>query len=183
MADIIIKGEDITQQLLPIKSNKSPGPEEVPARVLKELAPQIAPYLGVIFIKSLSEVKVTQDWKLANATPISKKGNRPVPGNYRLISLTSLSCKILDHTIVSNIMTYLDSSNFLHTSQHDFLKDRSWETQLALLLQDILKSGESKEQVDAIIFDFKKAFDNFLHTKLIYKLDLRVKFKSSKLGS
>jgi hypothetical protein len=42
MADIIIKRDGIINLLRSIKSNKSPGPEEIPARVLKELAPQIA---------------------------------------------------------------------------------------------------------------------------------------------
>jgi hypothetical protein len=145
MADIISKRESITKQLQSIKSNKSPAPEEIPARVLTELTPQLAPYLEVIFVKSLSEGKLPHDWKIARVAPIFKKGNRQDPGNYRPIFLTSLSCKILEHIIVSNIMTYLDSSNFLHTSQHDFCKYRSCETQLALFLQDILKSSESKK--------------------------------------
>jgi hypothetical protein len=63
MADIIIKREGIIKQLESIESNKSPGPEEIPARILKELAPQIAPYLEVIFTKSLSEGEVPQDRK------------------------------------------------------------------------------------------------------------------------
>jgi hypothetical protein len=144
MADIVIKREGITKKLRSIKSNKSPGPKEIPVRVLKELAPQIAPYLEAIFIKSLSEGKVPHDWKIANVTPIFKEGNRQDPGNYRPISLTSLSCKILEHIIVSNIMTHLESRNFLHTSQRGFRKYRSCETQLALFLQDILNPVNRK---------------------------------------
>jgi hypothetical protein len=170
MADIIIKREGIINLLRSIKSNKSPGPEEIPARVLKELAPQIALFLEIIFTKSINEGKVPEDWKIANVTPIFKKGNRQDPGNYRPISLTSLSCKILEHIIVSNIMTHLDNNDFLHKSQHGFRKFRSCETQLALFLHDILTSGESKKQVDAVFLDFKKAFDKVPHNKLILKL-------------
>jgi hypothetical protein len=72
--------------------------------------------------------------------------------------------------IVSNIMTCLDSINFLHTSQHGFRKSRSWGTQFALFLQDLLKSGESKKPVEAIFLDFKKAFDKVFPEKLIHKL-------------
>jgi hypothetical protein len=170
MREITIQRSGVIKQLRSIKSNKSPGPEGIPARVLKDLAPQIAPFLEIVFNKSLSEGKVPQDWKLANVTPIFKKGNRHDPGNYRPISLTSLSCKILEHIVVSNIMAHLDKHNFLHDNQHGFRKGRSCETQLAFFLHDILKASDSKKKVDAIFLDFKKAFDKVPHKKLIHKL-------------
>jgi hypothetical protein len=45
MADIITKREGIINLLRPIKNNKSLGPEEIPYRVFKKLAPQIALFL------------------------------------------------------------------------------------------------------------------------------------------
>jgi hypothetical protein len=41
-----------------------------------DLAPQIAPVLEIIFIKSIAEGKVPQHRKLVNVTPIIIKGNR-----------------------------------------------------------------------------------------------------------
>jgi hypothetical protein len=167
MADIIIKFEGIINLLQSIKSNKSPGPVEIPACVLKKLAPQMALFLEIIFTKSANEGKVPQDWQIEKVTLIFTNGNRRDRGNYRPISLTSLSCKILEQIIVSNIMTHLDKNDFLHKSQHGFRKFRSCETQLALFLHDILTSGESKKQVDAVFLDFKKPFDKVPHNKLI----------------
>jgi sarcosine oxidase/L-pipecolate oxidase len=141
----------------------------MPACILKELAPQIAPFWEIIFTKSLSEAKV-QDWKLANVPPILKIGNGHDPGNYLPTSLTSLSCKIFEHIIVSTIMTYLDNRNFFHDNQHSFWKGRSCETQLTLFLRDILKASDSKTKVDAIFLDFKMAFNKVPHKKLILKL-------------
>ena len=116
MEEISIQRDGITKQLQSIKNRKSPGPEGISARVLKELAPQIAPYLEIIFKKSLSEGKLPLDWKIASVTPIFKKGTRHDPGNYRPISLTSIIGKILEHIVVSNIMIFLDRRNFMAVS-------------------------------------------------------------------
>jgi hypothetical protein len=58
MSVIAIQFSRVIKQLRSIKSNKSPGPEGIPACVLKDLAPQIAPFFEMVFNKSLSEGKV-----------------------------------------------------------------------------------------------------------------------------
>ena len=170
MPEIEISLQGIENLLKSISPNKSPGPEEIPARVFRDLGPEIAPYLQVVFNKSLTESKVPKDWKVANITPIFKSGDRESPCNYRPISLTSISCKVLEHIIVSSVMRHLDGQNLLIASQHGFRKGRSCETQLALFTHDILVSGEDNVPVDAIFLDFKKAFDKVPHNKLIIKL-------------
>ena len=42
--------------------------------VLKECSSEIAPVLAYIFNESLAQDAVPDDWRLANATPIFKKG-------------------------------------------------------------------------------------------------------------
>ena len=51
MPDIEITTAGIARQLQIIKPHKSPGPENIPAKVLKEMAIEIAPYLTNIFAK------------------------------------------------------------------------------------------------------------------------------------
>ena len=169
---ITIREDGIVKLLQQINPNKAPGPEDIPARVLKEVAESAAPYLKVIFDKSMSEGKVPRDWKIANVTPILKSGLKEDPANYRPISLTSLSGKIMEHIITSSLMSFLEASNFIIRNQHGFRKTRSCETQLALLTHDVLKSAENKRQVDAIFLDFRKAFDKVPHKKLLYKLKI-----------
>ena len=48
------------------KINKATGPDELPARLLKELSNELSPILVVLFQASLNQGKVPQDWKLAN---------------------------------------------------------------------------------------------------------------------
>ena len=57
-------------------------------------------------------------------------------------------------------------SNF----RHGFHKQRNCETQLIKAIHDLVSTWNSKEQVDAFIFDFSKAFDRVPHQRLLYKL-------------
>jgi len=54
-------------------------------------------------------------------------------------------------------------------SQHGFRKHRSCETQLILTIDDLSRSLNNSEQVDAILLDFSKAFDKVPHRHLLYK--------------
>ena len=74
----------------------APGPDGLSPFTLKELSTEICFPLTVIFQRSLNEGLVPSDWKLANVTPIFKKGSKFEPGNYRTVSLTSILCKVME---------------------------------------------------------------------------------------
>jgi hypothetical protein len=50
------------------------GPDQIPARILRDLVDVIAPPLTLIFQKSLDEGNIPNDWRTANVTAIFKKG-------------------------------------------------------------------------------------------------------------
>ena len=50
---------------------------------------------------------VPEDWRRANVLTIFKKGTKVATGNYRLVSLTSHLCKILESIIKDNIVAHL----------------------------------------------------------------------------
>ena len=102
--------------------------------------------------------------------PIFKKGDRLQPINYRPISLTSITCKMLERIITSNIVQHLDSHNILHDAQHGFRKHRSTETQFIQLIENLAHNIDNRIQTDAILLDFQKAFDKVPHHRLLYKL-------------
>ena len=75
--------------------HKAPGPDNIPARVLKHCPGSIAPVLQKIYQASIETKYLQSDWRRANIAPVFKKGNRSCPANYRPVSLTSIPCKIL----------------------------------------------------------------------------------------
>ena len=138
--------------------------------VLKTLADDVAPALAQIFQVSLDTGKLPQDWLSANVTCAFKKGDRHDPPNYRPISLTSVSCKILEHIIHTHIMSHLESHNILTKLNHGFRAGYSTETQLITTVQDLLTSFDLGKQIDIAILDFSKAFDTVPHDRLLLKL-------------
>ena len=92
MPPIQINSEGILHLLLDLKSNIAPGPDKIPARLLKELAYELAPVLAVLYKEQSC---LPTEWKNANVVPIFKKKNRACPLNYRPVSLTSICCKLL----------------------------------------------------------------------------------------
>ena len=71
--------------------------------------------------------------------------------NYRPISLTSISWKIFEHIIHSNVMNYLCTNKSLSDVQLGFRKSRCFENQLKTLINDITKSHNDGSQLDAAL--------------------------------
>eukprot|EP00061_Rhincodon_typus_P001457 g14842.t1 len=85
-----IKKEVVLRALKGIKVDKSPGPDGIYPRLVREAREEIAGALTKTFVSSLANVEVLEDWRVANVVPVFKKGNRDNPRNYRLLSLTSV---------------------------------------------------------------------------------------------
>ena len=167
---ITINSEGVWKLLTNLKPHKATGPDNIPTRLLKELAKPLAPIFTTLFQASLDQGTVPEDWKKANVVPIYKKGSKFKAENYRPVSLTCIASKLLEHIVTSNIMKHLDSNKILTDTQHGFRKRRSCETQLIPTVQQLAKSIDDKQQIDSIFLDFSKAFDKVPFERLKYKL-------------
>jgi hypothetical protein len=153
--DINITASGVLKLLRNINPNKATGPDTITGRLTKELATEITPTLTLIFKASLHQGEILEQWKKACVTPLFKKGDRGKAANYRPVSLTSISCKIMEH---SNIISHLEANNIL-----------ACESQLLLTIQDLADGLNNGEQIDCILLDFSKAFDKVPHQRLINK--------------
>ena len=70
------------------------GPDEFHPRVLRELVEELAKPLSNICQQSWLTGEVPDDWRIASATPVHKKGLKGDPGNYRPVSLTLVPGKL-----------------------------------------------------------------------------------------
>jgi retron-type reverse transcriptase len=138
--------------------------------LLKELHDVIAPVLTQIFQISLTSGIVPNDWKHAIVAPVYKKGPKSKPNNYRPISLTCIASKLMEHILVSNIMSHYDEHGILSPYQHGFRSQHSCETQLIGFSQEVHDNLQQGQQTDIIVMDYSKAFDKVDHHKLLLKL-------------
>ena len=123
-----------------------------------------------MFNLSLEEGIVPSEWKEANITPLFKKGSRNKPENYRPVSLTSVICKLLETLIRDHMVEFLVKHKLINTSQHGFLKARSFLTNLLCFLEEITKWVNNGSPVDVVYLDFQKAFDKEPHQRLLLKV-------------
>ena len=166
----MIQAQGVEKLLANLSPYKACGPDGISPRVLKELAKELAPALTIIFQSSLTTGMVPVDWRDAHVTPIFKKGEHYNPENYRLVSLTCIACKIMEHIVVSAVMAHFDSNNLLTDNQHGFRKRRSCDTQLLEFTEELIHCLECGKQTDILIMDFAKAFDRVNHSLLLHKL-------------
>ena len=154
-----------------LDTNRANGFDAINAYVLKKCSPQIATPIDFLFRRSINDAKLPDSWKLANVTPIFKKGSKTIPSNYRPISLTSVLCKMLEKIIKLAILSHLYTHNLISPAQHGFVHKKACVSNL-LVASDLISHSLAKGlAVDVVFLDFAKAFDKVSHQLLMLKLE------------
>ena len=86
----------VKEQLDNLDIYKSMGPDGIHPWVLRKLVEVIARLLSIIFGKLWGMREVPEDRRKKDVTSFSRKGKKEDPGNYRLISLTSIPGKVME---------------------------------------------------------------------------------------
>ena len=107
LTDVILSVSEVELTLLNLDASKATGPDELPAKILKETAEVIAPSLTELFNKSLRLGCLPEDWKLANIVPVFKKDNKEQAENYRPISLLSIVSKVMERCLFNAIRDHV----------------------------------------------------------------------------
>ena len=168
---LVLTEEEVEKSLQKLNVNKSAGPDGIPPKLYRELSKELAKPLTIIFNKSLDTGTVPKAWKIANITPIFKKGKKSEPSNYRPVSLTSIACKTLESFIRGNILAHMRNNSLLSNRQFGFLNGRSTVLQLLKVLDEWMEIlDNSNASIDTIYLDFSKAFDTVPHNRLLAKM-------------
>ncbi|KFQ31503.1 hypothetical protein N332_06279, partial [Mesitornis unicolor] len=105
-----INEEVVSDLLHHLDVHRSMGPDGIHPRVLKELAEVLAKPLSIIYQQSWLTGEVPVDWRLANGTPIYKKGRKEDLGNYRPVSVTLVPGKVMEQIILSAITRHMQDN-------------------------------------------------------------------------
>jgi len=106
-----------------LRPDSSPGPDGLHPLLFVSCADVLAEPLSIMFQESYDSGVLPLDWKTANIVPVFKRGDKAEPNNYRLVSLTSVPCKIMEAIIKHHIAKFLEQNNVISTAQHGLLKD------------------------------------------------------------
>ena len=106
----------------------------------------------------------------SDTIPIFKKGTKTAIGNYRPVSLTCISCKIMESLVKDDIMSHLARNKLVITSQHGFMKGKSTTTSLLEFLDKVSAATDKGISTDVIYLDFDKSFDKVPTERLLKKV-------------
>ncbi|GAB0179194.1 mitochondrial enolase superfamily member 1 [Grus japonensis] len=152
-----------------LDTHKSMGPDGIHPRVLRELAEVLTKPLSIIYQQSWLTREVPVDWRLANVTPIYKKGQKEDVGNYRPVSLALVPGKVMKQIILSAITWHVQGNQVIRPSQHGCMKGRSCLTNL-IFYDKVTRLVNKGKAVDDAYLDFSKVFDTISHSILLEKL-------------
>lgn len=150
-----------------LNDSKDPGPLLINTQFLKFNVETTAPVITNLINSMMMTGYVPESWKTSFIVPIPKKGDKKQINNYRGIALQSNFSKILDKLITE--LLYLHLEAIIPRQQHGFIKNKSTVSNL-IEAHHFISQNIQDHQVDAIYFDFSKAFDQIDHAILAKKL-------------
>jgi hypothetical protein len=155
------------QELSKLRTKKATGLDGISAKLLRDSAYVIAPYLTKIFNLSLRCGSFPYIWKNGRVTPIFKSGDPTSSNNYRPITiLPTLQERIVHHQVYN----YLLKHKLLASQQFGFRSKLSTTTALAHFTEQILDKLDLRKITGAVSIDLRKAFDTVDHTIFFEKL-------------
>ena len=170
MEPVFVTQQQIRNKIRKLRKDAAPGPDGITPSILQRLEESVVVPLEIIFNMAIESGDLPQDWKIANVTPIFKKGTKGDPGNYRPVSLTSVPCKIFESIVKDRVMSHLLDNNLIRNSQHGFMPGRSCATNLVEFMDFVTRSVDEGKPVDIFYLDFAKAFDKVPRKRLVKKM-------------
>ena len=130
----------------------------------------------MIFENILVTSLYPDSWKLANVTPIFKKGDKQSTNNYRPISLLPICGNIFENIVFNNLYSYLNANNLITKNLSGFRPGDSTTHQLLFLVDEIHQAFEDTKslEVRTVFLDIYIAFDKVWHDGLISNLTQNV---------
>ncbi|CAM4672262.1 unnamed protein product [Lepidochelys kempii] len=111
---------------------------------------KIAELLTIVCNPSFRLASVPNDWRIANVTPIFKRGSNGDPGNYRPVSLISVLSKLIETIVKNKVVSHLDEHNLLGKSQHGFCKGKSCLTNLLEFFEGVNKHADKGNPLNIV---------------------------------
>jgi hypothetical protein len=170
LQDITFSTADIEKACSELRGSAAPGPDAVPAMLLKNCRKQLRKPIHCLWRASLDSGSIPVELLLVLICPVHKGGSRSIPKNYRPVALTSHLIKVFERVVRHALVAHLEKHGLLPDGQHGSRAMRSTLTQLLSHWDNILDGLEQGDGVDCVYLDFSKGFDKVETGVLLHKL-------------
>ena len=151
-----------------LKSNKSPGLDNIQAELIKAVGPSMINAVHKLCCKIWTSTDWPQDWKQQEMVMLHKAGDSKECGDYKTIALISHTSKIMLLIILERTKEKVERE--LAEEQAGFRPGRGTGDMLCAIQVLIEKLIEVRNEAYIIFIDYSKAFDSVNHSELFTTL-------------
>ena len=151
----------VKEALLKFKKKKSPGPDGLMPIVFRYLPDNIFEIITFLYKSCVALAFTPRSWKQTRVVFIPKPGKKDYtdPSSFRAISLSNYLLKGLERLAVWRMDISLKEFP-IHDSQHGFRIDRSTESAISEVLNEIESNIFDRKRSIVAFLDIKSAFDS-----------------------
>ena len=164
-----VNNEKIERGITRLNKNKASQKSDIPIRIIKDNVDIFAGFLCETVNCTIKTSNFPSCLKLADITPLHKKGRKDNKENYRPVSILPTLSKIFERTLFEQISGSFD--NFLSEKECGFRKGYSTQYCLVNLLEKWKSSVDKGKTFGALLTDYSKTFDCLDHELLTAKLN------------
>ena len=163
-----VDDERIIKEIKSLNKNKPSQKSDIPITIIHENADIFADFLAGSLKGAIKTYNFPNCLKLADITPLHKKGRKDIKEKYTPVSILPTLSKILERILFEQISVYFDK--FLSDQQCGFRKGYRTQHCLLNLLEKWKYSVHKGKVFGALLTDFSKVFDCLDHELLTAKL-------------
>ena len=160
---------ELNEDFFSLKTNKSPGYDNINFNVVKKCFGEINEPLKHLFNLSLENGIFPEKMKIAKVIPLFKNGDPKNITKYRPISVLPCFSKVLERIMYNRLYKYFCEEKLLYSKQFGFQKGHSTDHAIVHLVDQIYESFENDNYTLGVFIYLSKAFDTIDHSILLKK--------------
>ena len=162
--------DEVYKGINSFSSSNCEDPNKISPKFYKLGADALSIILPRLINRCFSEGYFPSCLKLAKVTPIFKEGNKEVCSNWRPISITSCTAKLIEKLVKKRLLSYLSKHDILTDGQFGYRSQHSTTHAILNISDNILSNFDNKKHTVSIFLDLSKGFDCVDHNILLKKL-------------
>lgn len=168
--------QELEQAVGTLKNRKAPGPDGIPAEVLKMVLRYEPQLLLNMYNSCLADGVFSTKWKIARLVLINKgKGDPELPQSYRPLCMLDTAGKAMEKLIKARLTRAIEDAGNLSTNQFGFRSGLSTIDAAKQVVEAVRRAEDhnhfSKRVVLLVTLDVRNAFNSVRWEDILYALE------------